>query len=90
MKLSKPVSAAVAKQVGDELGIDWKRISSQEWRDGLETELEHGSRDPQTNVTDDDALLTGKIAWAHLKEHPQYYTRLRIVEKVETYMTGRV
>ncbi|HEU5263827.1 MAG TPA: DUF5661 family protein, partial [Gaiellaceae bacterium] len=47
---------------------------------GLEVELEHGAHDPQTNVTDDDELLTGKIAWAHLKELPDYYTRLVAME----------
>jgi hypothetical protein len=44
-------------------------------------ELEHGARDAQTNVTNDDALVTGKIALAHLKEFPDYYTRLSEMEK---------
>jgi hypothetical protein len=48
---------------------------------GLEVELEHGARDTQTNVTNDDALITGKIALAHLKEFPDYYTRLSAMEK---------
>ena len=48
---------------------------------GLEVELEHGARDPQTNVTGDDLIMTGKIAWAHLKEIPDYYTRLEKMEK---------
>jgi len=48
---------------------------------GLEVELEHGARDPETNVTHDDPLLTGKIALAHLNEFPDYYTRLAKMEK---------
>jgi len=48
---------------------------------GIEVELEHGTRDSQTNVTDDDPAMTGKIALAHLKEIPDYYTRLDEMEK---------
>jgi hypothetical protein len=48
---------------------------------GLEVELEHGLRDPRTNVTGDDPILTGKIAWAHLNEFPDYYTRLAKMER---------
>jgi hypothetical protein len=48
---------------------------------GLEVELEHGKRDPPTNVTNDDPVLTGKIALAHLNEYPDYYTRLAKMEK---------
>jgi hypothetical protein len=47
---------------------------------GLLVELEHGTRDPETNVTDDDVSLTAKIALAHLKEFPDYYTRLAEME----------
>jgi hypothetical protein len=47
---------------------------------GLEVELEHGRRDPATNVTGDDPILTGKIALAHLNEFPDYYTRLGRME----------
>jgi hypothetical protein len=46
----------------------------------MDVELEHGARDPQTNVTGDDLMMTGKIAWAHLKEFPDYYDRLKIME----------
>jgi hypothetical protein len=69
-----------AKEVGAKLGIDLKQINPNEFRRGLEVELEHGARDPETNVTGDDLQLTGKIAWAHLKEFPDYYTRLDILE----------
>ena len=46
----------------------------------MEVELEHGARDADTNVTGDDALVTGKIALAHLREFPDYYTRLARME----------
>jgi Protein of unknown function (DUF5661) len=69
-----------AKQIGDTLGIDWIKFGVEEFRMGLEVELEHGARDPETNVTSDDPLLTGKIAFAHLKEFPDYYTRLLKME----------
>jgi hypothetical protein len=70
-----------AKKVGDALGVDWKSIAVDQFRMGLNVELEHGARDPQTNVTNDDIMLTGKIAWAHLKEFPDYYDRLEQMEE---------
>ena len=69
-----------ARQIGDTLGIDWNRFGVEQFWMGLEVELEHGARDPETNVTNDDPLLTGKIAFAHLKEFPDYYTRLQKME----------
>ena len=57
---------------------------------GLEVELEHGSRDPATNVSDDDEVTTSKIAWAHLNEFPDYYTRLaRMEAEAERYWADR-
>lgn len=76
----KHISAAATKRLGDKLGVDWTAISPVQFRMGLMVELEHGARDPETDVTHDDALLTGKIAWAHLKEFPDYYTRLACLE----------
>lgn len=70
-----------AKRVGDALGVQWAEVSIEEFRAGLAVELEHGARDPETNVTNDDELMTGKIALAHLKEYPDYYTRLAQLEK---------
>jgi len=52
----------------------------EQFRQGLDVELEHGSRVGDTNVTDDDPLLTAKIALAHLRELPDYYTRLARME----------
>jgi hypothetical protein len=71
-----------ARRIGTEIGIDWTTspFDVEQFRMGLEVELEHGAHDPETNVTGDDPLLTGKIAWAHLKELPDYYTRLVVME----------
>ena len=70
-----------AKKIGDQIGIDWNKIDSEEFRKGLEVEMEHGSRDPETNVTNDDPIMTGKIAWAHLKEMRNYYIELEKMEE---------
>ena len=75
-----PFSNEEARKIGDELGIDWAKIDFEQFRMGLEVELEHGSVDPRTNVTNNDPILTGKIAWAHLNELPDYYTRLKKLE----------
>lgn len=69
-----------ARRVGTALGVNWQQIDLEQFRRGLEVELEHGARDPETNVTDNDLSMTGKIAWAHLKEFPDYYTRLDALE----------
>ena len=79
-----------ARNVGTTLGIDWSKVNLQQFRRGLEVELEHGARDPETNVTNDDLTLTGKIAWAHLKEFPDYYTRLDQLEaEADAYWASR-
>jgi len=77
----KRFSSDLAKQIGDALGIVWNKFDIEQFWMGLEVELEHGARDPETNVTNDDPLLTGKIALAHLKEFPDYYTRLAKMEE---------
>ena len=66
--------SAEAKEVGNKLGIDWREVDLDEFTMGINVELEHGSRYPETNVTDDDPFMTGRIAWAHLKEFKDYYT----------------
>jgi hypothetical protein len=76
----RQISPDEAHQVGAARGVDWRKGDRGQFRRGLEVELEHGARDPETNVTNDDLLLTGKIAWAHLKEIPDYYTRLDKLE----------
>ncbi len=80
MSSKRQISNEEARSVGTQLGIDWTKIDPEQFRRGLEVELEHGARDPETNVTGDDLMLTGKIAWAHLKEIHDYYTRLDRLE----------
>ena len=80
MSNKRQFSAEEARSVGTQLKIDWVQIDLDQFRRGLEVELEHGAIDPETNVTGDDLVLTGKIAWAHLKEIRDYYTRLDQME----------
>ena len=72
-----------AQAVATELGIDFRALGCdlEQFRMGLGVELEHGPRDPDTNVSGDDPIVTGKIALAHLKEFPDYYTRLAVLER---------
>jgi hypothetical protein len=70
-----------AKKIGELLGVDWSKFDVEQFRMGLDVELEHGISDLQTNVTQDDEIITGKIALAHLNEFPDYYTRLEKLEK---------
>jgi len=70
-----------AKTIGEALGIDWSKFDLEQFRIGMNVELEHGKANPITNVTNDDPLTTGKIALAHLNEFPDYYTRLAKLEK---------
>lgn len=78
--MKKEFSIDETKIIGDSIGLDWSKVDIEQFRMGLSVELEHGARDPETNVTNDDLQTTGKIAWAHLKEVPDYYTKLKTVE----------
>jgi hypothetical protein len=76
-------TADQARSIGEEIGIDWETAAFDldQFQAGLDVELEHGSHDPRTNVTNDDPVTTGRIAWAHLNEFPDYYTRLERMEE---------
>jgi Protein of unknown function (DUF5661) len=82
MAEQRKFSEADARAIGERIGIDWdtSRFDVEQFRMGLDVELEHGRRDAATNVSDDDEDTTGKIAWAHLNEFPDYYTRLAKME----------
>jgi hypothetical protein len=69
-----------ARRVGETIGVDWSRFDLEQFRSGMDVEFEHGSHDPQTDVTGDDPIVTGKIALAHMKEFPDYYERLERME----------
>jgi hypothetical protein len=74
-------TAEEAKEIGEKLGLKWDKFDVDQFKKGMEVELEHGSRDSLTNVTNGDPLITGKIALAHLNEFPDYYDRLEKMEK---------
>jgi uncharacterized protein DUF5661 len=85
-------TADQAREVGEKIGIDWSSapFDVEQFRMGMDVELEHGLQDPATNVTGDDAVTTGKIALAHLNEFPDYYTRLERMEtEAEKYWSER-
>jgi hypothetical protein len=79
----KSFTADEARRIGEQIGIDWASapFDVEQFRSGLDVELEHGLHDASTNVTDDDPVTTGKIALAHLNEFPDYYTRLERMEE---------
>jgi len=76
----KHFSSKQAKQIGQKLNIKWDKFDVEQFRMGMDVELEHGRVDKNTNVSNDDPLITGKIALAHLNEFPDYYTRLKKME----------
>jgi DNA-directed RNA polymerase alpha subunit len=81
-----------ARPTGEQIGIDWatSRFDVEQFRMGMDVELEHGMHDPETNVTDDDVVVTAKIARAHLNEFPDYYSRLAVMEsEAEAYWAAR-
>ena len=79
----KSFTVQEARQIGEQVGINWEAapFDVEQFRRGLDVELEHGVHDPATNVTDDDPVITGKIALAHLNEFADYYTRLEQMEE---------
>jgi len=89
--MSKKFSPEEAQEIAQKIGLDFNAVkfSIDEFCAGLSVELEHGLRDDVTNVTNDDPLVTGKIAWAHLNEFPDYYTRLEKLEKEAEEFWGK-
>jgi len=77
----KSFTTEEAKKIGEQLGIDWTKFDIKQFRKGMDIELEHGTVDSNTNITNDNSLMTGKIALAHLNEFPDYYSRLEKLEK---------
>jgi len=91
MSDKKHFTAEQAKEIGEQIGIKWDKFDVEQFRMGMDVELEHGTVDANTNVTDDDPLITGKIALAHLNEFPDYYTRLdKMEEAAEEFWKEKV
>ena len=82
MSTARTFTAEQARSIGEKIGIDWTSapFDVEQFRRGMDVELEHGTHDPATDVTGDDPILTGKIALAHLNEFADYYTRLEGME----------
>ncbi len=76
----KTFTTEEAKLVGAALGIRWTNFKVEQFRMGMDVELEHGSINPYSNITNNDPVMTGKIVLAHLNEFPDYYTRLEKME----------
>lgn len=91
MAAAKSFTQDEARRIGEEIGIDWASapFGVEQFRMGMDVELEHGLHDPMTNVTHDDPIVTGKIALAHLNEFPDYYTRLDQMEEEAKRDHGR-
>ena len=81
MSNTKKFTIEESQWVGEQIGADWNKYSTEQLRNGLDVEMEHGKINPATNVTNDDLILTAKIALTHLNEFPDYYVRLEIMEK---------
>jgi hypothetical protein len=77
----KRFTTSEAEKIGKKLGIKWDKWNVEQFRMGLDVELEHGKIHKATNVTNDNPIMTGKIALAHLNEFHDYYTRLAKLEK---------
>jgi hypothetical protein len=81
MTSKKHFTPEEAKKIGEGLDVKWDKFDIEQYRMGLDVEMEHGLIDKKTNITNDDPVMTGKIALAHLNEFPDYYTRLEKLEK---------
>ena len=81
MSTKKHFTTQEVERIGESLGADWSNFDIDQFRKGMDVELEHGLVNNHTNVTDDNSVMTGKIALAHLNEFPDYYTRLEKMEK---------
>jgi len=91
MNAAKKFTEDEARQIGEAIGINWDSapFDVDQFRRGMDVELEHGTHDPATDVTGDDAVTTGKIALAHLNEFADYYTRLEKMEAEAEREAGR-
>lgn len=87
MKITKPIALKLAKEFNLNLDI----VPLDEWKDGLNIELEHGKKiSKMTNLTNNNLKITAKIALAHLIEDPRYYKFLiQMEQKREKYWEKR-
>ena len=72
------------------LGISFDRFTEEEFLDGINIELEHGTVSPKTNVTNNDLIITSKIALAHLNEFPNYYNKEYGLKNFEKFLQSKL
>jgi hypothetical protein len=90
MKKRKQISSDEAKRIGDSLYIDWDQIDLEQFRQGLMGNHKQGAIDPETGLTYDSVLLTGKVVLAHMQEIPDYFTRLaKLKAEVDEYQASK-
>jgi hypothetical protein len=90
MKKRKQISTDEAKRVGESLHIDWEQVDLEEFRQGLMGNHKEGAIDPETGLTYEGVLLTGKVVLTHMEEFPDYFTRLaKLKAEVDEYQAGR-
>lgn len=71
------------------LGVKFDKFSIDDLMTGIDIELEHGTISPKTNVTNDDLIMTMKIALAHLNEFPDYYNKSYGLPALEDYLKNK-
>ena len=79
-----------AMNIANILNIKFDKFTIEDFLEGINTELEHGTRNPKTNVTNDDLILTSKIALAHLEEFPNYYNKEYGLSMFEKYLKSKL
>jgi hypothetical protein len=90
MKKRKKISIDEAKRVGESLHIDWEQVDLEEFRQGLMGNHKQDAVDPETGLTYDGVLLTGKVVLTHMEEFPDYFSRLaKLKEEVDEYQARR-
>ncbi len=90
METQKTFTTEEARVVGACLGVKWTNFDAEQFRKGMDIELEHGLRNPHTNITNDEPITTAKIALVHLNEFPDYYNRLeRLESEAKKFWDGR-
>ena len=72
------------------LGVNFDKFSKEDFLEGINIELEHGTLNPKTNVTYDNLIMTAKIALAHLNEFPNYYNKEYGLKKFESFLQSKI
>ena len=72
------------------LEIKFDKFSPKEFLDGINIELEHGFISPKTNVTNDNLIVTAKIALANLNEFPNYYSKEYGIKQFEKFLQNKL